>query len=58
MLCPFDDDTVTHQLFMSPIHRKADHSKSEARICGAVIDVDEETGRARAIERINLSHEP
>jgi len=44
--------------FTSPIHRKPDHSKSEARICGAVIDVDEETGRARAIERINLSHEP
>src|SRR6266702_2713788 len=44
--------------FMSPIHRKPDHSKSEVRICGAVIDVDEETGRARAIERINLSHEP
>jgi len=44
--------------FTSPIHRKPDHSRSEARICGAVIDVDEETGRARAIERINLSHEP
>ena len=44
--------------FTSPIHRKPDHSKSEARICGAVIDVDEETGRARSIERLNLSHEP
>src|SRR5690349_10091983 len=44
--------------FMSPIHRKPDHSKSEVRICGAVVDVDEETGRARSIERINLSHEP
>ena len=42
--------------FMSPIHRKPDHSKSEVRICGAVVDVDEETGRARTIERINLSH--
>ena len=42
--------------FMSPIHRKPDHSKSEVRICGAVVDVDEETGRARSIERINLSH--
>ena len=44
--------------FMSPIHRKPDHSKSEVRICGAVVDVDEETGKARSIERINLSHEP
>lgn len=42
--------------FTSPIHRKPDHSKSEVRICGAVVDVDEETGRARSIERINLSH--
>jgi 2',3'-cyclic-nucleotide 2'-phosphodiesterase len=44
--------------FMSPIHRKPDHSRSEVRICGVVVDVDEETGRARSIERINLSHEP
>jgi metallophosphoesterase (TIGR00282 family) len=44
--------------FMSPIHRKPDHSKSEVRICGAVVDVDETTGRARSIERINLSHTP
>ena len=42
--------------FTSPIHRKPDHSKSEVRICGAVVDVDDETGRARSIERINLSH--
>jgi 2',3'-cyclic-nucleotide 2'-phosphodiesterase len=44
--------------FTSPIHRKADHSKNEVRICGAVVDVDEETGRARSIERINVGHEP
>ncbi|MDX6383197.1 MAG: 2,3-cyclic-nucleotide 2-phosphodiesterase, partial [Blastocatellia bacterium] len=43
--------------FTSPIHRKPDHSKSEVRICGAIVDVDEENGRARSIERINLSHE-
>lgn len=42
--------------FTSPIHRKSDHSKSEVRICGAVVEVDEETGRARSIERINLEH--
>jgi len=44
--------------FTSPIHRKPEHSKSEVRICGAVVDVDEETGRARSIERINLGHNP
>jgi metallophosphoesterase (TIGR00282 family) len=44
--------------FQSPIRRKPDHSKSEVRICGAVVDVDEETGQARSIERINLGHEP
>jgi 2',3'-cyclic-nucleotide 2'-phosphodiesterase len=43
--------------FISPIHRKPDHSKSEVRICGAVVEVDEETGRAQTIERINLGHE-
>jgi metallophosphoesterase (TIGR00282 family) len=43
--------------FTSPIHRKPDHSRNEVRICGAIVDVDEETGRARSIERINLSHE-
>ena len=44
--------------FTSPVHRKADHSKGELRICGAMVDIDEETGRARSIERINLSHVP
>jgi metallophosphoesterase (TIGR00282 family) len=43
--------------FMSPIRRKPDHAKGEVRICGAVIDIDEETGQARSIERLNLSHE-
>jgi len=41
---------------MSPIRRKPDHSKSEVRICGVVVDVDEETGFARSIDRINLPH--
>lgn len=44
--------------FTSAIHRKAEHSKGELRICGAVIDIDEATGRAQSIERINLTHEP
>jgi len=44
--------------FTSAIHRKVEHSKGDLRICGAVLDVDEETGCSRSIERINLSHEP
>jgi 2',3'-cyclic-nucleotide 2'-phosphodiesterase len=44
--------------FTSAIRVKAEQSKGDVRICGAVLDVDEETGRARAITRINLSHQP
>jgi metallophosphoesterase (TIGR00282 family) len=43
--------------FTSVTFRRAEHSSGNVRICGAIVDVDEETGRARAIERINLSHE-
>ena len=43
--------------FTSVIGKRAEHSKGEARICGAVIDIDEETGRARSIDRLNLAHE-
>ena len=43
--------------FTSAIARRAEHSTQQARICAAVLDVDEETGRARSIVRLNLSHE-
>ena len=43
--------------FTSAIVRRAEHSTREARICGAVIDVDELTGRARSILRLNLAHD-
>jgi len=43
--------------FTSAIARRAEHSTLQARICGAVLDVDEETGRARGIVRLNLAHE-
>ncbi len=43
--------------FTSVVARRAEHSAGEARICAAVLDIDEETGRARGIERINLRHE-
>jgi metallophosphoesterase (TIGR00282 family) len=43
--------------FTSVTFRRAEHATGRARICAAVIDIDEQTGRARDIKRINLSHE-
>jgi 2',3'-cyclic-nucleotide 2'-phosphodiesterase len=43
--------------FTSVTARRADHSSGQVRICGAMIDIDETTGRARGIERVNLAHE-
>jgi metallophosphoesterase (TIGR00282 family) len=43
--------------FTSVTARRADHASGQVRICGAVIDVDETTGNARTIERVNLAHE-
>lgn len=43
--------------FTSAIRRRAEHSSGEVRICAAVIDIDEATGRAREIQRLNLGHE-
>jgi calcineurin-like phosphoesterase len=43
--------------FTSVTARRADHSSGQVRICGAVIDVDETTGHARGIERLNLAHD-
>jgi len=43
--------------FTSPIHRRAEHATGDVRICAAVIDIDETTGRAREIFRLSLPHE-
>ena len=43
--------------FTSVIAKRAEHSSGQVRICAAVIDVDETTGRARSIDRLNLGHE-
>lgn len=43
--------------FKSAFGRRAEHSSGDARVCAAVVDVDEASGRARSIERINLSHQ-
>jgi 2',3'-cyclic-nucleotide 2'-phosphodiesterase len=42
--------------FTSVTARRAEHSSGDVRICAVVIDIDEATGRARNIERLNLSH--
>lgn len=43
--------------FTTAVAKRAEHSTGQARICGAIVDVDEETGRARGISRISLPHE-
>ena len=43
--------------FTSVTARRADHSSGQVRICGALIDVDDNTGHARTIERVNLPHD-
>jgi metallophosphoesterase (TIGR00282 family) len=43
--------------FTSAIARRAEHSTDEVRICAVVIDIDENSGKARGIERLNLAHE-
>ena len=43
--------------FTSAIAKRAEHSTQQARICAAVLDVDEETGHARSIVRLNLAHD-
>ncbi|HEX6184911.1 MAG TPA: TIGR00282 family metallophosphoesterase [Pyrinomonadaceae bacterium] len=43
--------------FLSPATPRPEHSKGGVRICAALIDVDDSTGRAREISRLSLSHE-
>jgi hypothetical protein len=42
--------------FTSVTMRRAGHSDGDVLICAALVDVDEETGRAREISRLSLSH--
>jgi calcineurin-like phosphoesterase len=42
--------------FTSVTARRAEHSSGDVRICAALMDIDESTGHARNIERLNLSH--
>jgi 2',3'-cyclic-nucleotide 2'-phosphodiesterase len=43
--------------FTTVVARRAEHSHGDVKICAAVIDIDEETGKAREIQRLNLPHE-
>lgn len=43
--------------FTSVTFRRAEHATGQSRICAVVLDIDEGTGRAREIQRLNLSHE-
>jgi len=43
--------------FTSAVYRRADHSAGDVKICAAVINIDETTGRAREISRLSLPHE-
>jgi calcineurin-like phosphoesterase len=36
--------------------KRAEHSTGDVRICAAVIEIDESTGKASGIQRLNLSH--
>jgi metallophosphoesterase (TIGR00282 family) len=42
--------------FTSAVHKRADHSAGDVKICAAVIDIDETSGRAREIKRLSLTH--
>jgi metallophosphoesterase (TIGR00282 family) len=48
-------DVITR--FTTVPARRAEHATGMVRICAAVIDIDETTGKARSLERLNLSHE-
>jgi metallophosphoesterase (TIGR00282 family) len=43
--------------FLNPAAPRPEHSKGDVRICAALIDIDDSTGRAREISRLSLPHE-
>lgn len=45
-------ETSLHR-FLTGMPAKYECAKGDARLCGVVVDIDEETGRARSIERVN-----
>jgi 2',3'-cyclic-nucleotide 2'-phosphodiesterase len=51
------DKTDVIARFTSATARRAEHSSGQVRICAAVLDIDESSGKARDIQRLSLSHE-
>jgi 2',3'-cyclic-nucleotide 2'-phosphodiesterase len=51
------DKTDVLARFTSATARRAEHSTGQVRICAAVLDIDEATGKANNIQRLNLSHD-
>jgi len=43
--------------FTTAVARRAEHSTGDVRICAVVMDIDENTGHAREILRLNLPHQ-
>jgi len=43
--------------FTTAVARRAEHSSGEVRICAVVVDIDDNSGRANEIRRLNLTHE-
>lgn len=43
--------------FTSVTARRADHATGQVRICAAVLDIDEASGKARDIQRLSLPHD-
>jgi len=43
--------------FTTAMYKRAEHATGDVRICGALIDIDESTGRAREISRLSVKHE-
>src|SRR6476659_7298675 len=37
--------------------KRAEHASGTVRICAAILDIDDASGKARSIERLSLSHE-
>ncbi|MCB0218858.1 MAG: TIGR00282 family metallophosphoesterase [Chrysiogenetes bacterium] len=40
--------------FLTGMPSRYECAKNDVRLCGAIVDIDEETGKARGIERINI----
>lgn len=51
------DAAETIARFTTVTSKRTEHSTGDVRICAAIIDIDETTGRAREISRLSVSHQ-